>query len=672
MTVQLRKLTIAGIASLTVLTGALACSTTPTLANELSELNSFGGANSKIPDPYPLMGPDSVAVNTTTGNVYVAEREGGAGARVQEFTAGGEFVLMFGWEVNKTKVQQREEGQPVTEAEENLCTASSHEECQQGYASKEVPGRLERPLGVAVNSTSGDIYVAEEFSMQEFDSEGRFVCALNGETGGCSPTQTGGFVAREVLGVAVDSHGTVYVAQSDLVQEFEPSGEIKFQFSAGTEDMEGKEYPFESIGQIAVEPAGNSLYLTNKNIYSETHIVKFNAHSGERQAQLAGNGETGHGSIAVDPVGGGFEDDLFVFQSIMEEVGPTGVVAYTPSGDPAGCVKALEAGCIRFAKGVVPLERGVGLAISPAYGGTFYLVDSQTGEVLAYGEPVVKPTAGVLAPDFLLPGAALLRGLVNPERGDTGYHFVYGPTNAYGTSVPLVDTDVGSGVEPRLVSQYVTGLQPGVTYHYAVVATNGAGTVQSADQQFTVPAVTPPEVLTGGVGAVAQSTATLMGNVNPEGVPTTYELDLGVDSDYGTRIFGELAPSSALDPVTVEVGNLAPDTTYHYRLVATNTYGTSYGGDQTFTTPGFPTSLIAAPMAPALIAVPAVKFPPEAPASTPATTPKSLTSAQKLSNALKGCKKKPKQQRATCEKQAHKKYGSAKKAGKSTSSRKKR
>lgn len=40
------------------------------------------------------------------------------------------------------------------------------------------------------------------------------------------------------------------------------------------------------------------------------------------------------------------------------------------------------------------------------------------------------------------------------------------------------------------------------------------------------------------------------------------------------------------------VENLQPATTYHYRLVAVNEDGTTYGPDQTFTTRGYPLSVV--------------------------------------------------------------------------------
>ncbi len=67
---------------------------------------------------------------------------------------------------------------------------------------------------------------------------------------------------------------------------------------------------------------------------------------------------------------------------------------------------------------------------------------------------------------------------------------------------------------------------------------------------------------------------------------------------------------------------MEPGVTYHYRIQASNTDGTSYGADQTFTTPTYP----------ALTFPPAIVPPPKK-----MTGPKELTRAQKLAKALKAC-----------------------------------
>lgn len=81
---------------------------------------------------------------------------------------------------------------------------------------------------------------------------------------------------------------------------------------------------------------------------------------------------------------------------------------------------------------------------------------------------------------------------VNPSGADTTYHFEYGPDTSYGSSVPVPDGDLGPGTTTVEVGQLLTGLQPGDTYHYRIVAINSSGTTTSGDETFTTfPALVP-------------------------------------------------------------------------------------------------------------------------------------------------------------------------------------
>jgi len=94
-----------------------------------------------------------------------------------------------------------------------------------------------------------------------------------------------------------------------------------------------------------------------------------------------------------------------------------------------------------------------------------------------------------------------------------------------------------------------------------------------------------PKVITGSASSVTLDSATLNGTVNPNGEATTYYFEFGVDTSYG---FTTSSSSAGADtsPVSVSapISGLISDTTHHYRLVATNSEGTSYGQDKTFTT----------------------------------------------------------------------------------------
>jgi hypothetical protein len=79
--------------------------------------------------------------------------------------------------------------------------------------------------------------------------------------------------------------------------------------------------------------------------------------------------------------------------------------------------------------------------------------------------------------------SATLNGLVNPNGLSTTAKFLYGTTTNYGSVMNVSGTL--SGTNATNVSVGLTGLSTGTTYHYALVATNSAGSAQGADQSFT-------------------------------------------------------------------------------------------------------------------------------------------------------------------------------------------
>jgi predicted lipoprotein with Yx(FWY)xxD motif len=94
-----------------------------------------------------------------------------------------------------------------------------------------------------------------------------------------------------------------------------------------------------------------------------------------------------------------------------------------------------------------------------------------------------------------------LKGVVYNYGGTTTYHFEYGTTTAYGTSVPMPDVEVGTSLSSQ-VSQPVTGLAADTVYHYRLVSNNSVeGTGVSEDGTFST-AITPatPPPTGGGAG----------------------------------------------------------------------------------------------------------------------------------------------------------------------------
>src|SRR5579864_7475952 len=98
-------------------------------------------------------------------------------------------------------------------------------------------------------------------------------------------------------------------------------------------------------------------------------------------------------------------------------------------------------------------------------------------------------------------------------------------------------------------------------------------------------AATKPTAITGPVTATSSTSATVSGTVNPNGTATTWYFEYGTSTSYGKQSTQTSAGSGTSDvPVSATLSSLTPNTTYHYRLVATSTAGTSKGTDGIFTT----------------------------------------------------------------------------------------
>ncbi len=119
--------------------------------------------------------------------------------------------------------------------------------------------------------------------------------------------------------------------------------------------------------------------------------------------------------------------------------------------------------------------------------------------------PVVEPLfATIEGPQ------AVLRGQVNPRNSTATYRFEWGTTTAYGNAIPVAPVSLGfQDNSMHTVTAPISGLAPGATYHFRLVATNAESAVQTqgADRSFTTPIATPPsscpnELFRVGFGSV--------------------------------------------------------------------------------------------------------------------------------------------------------------------------
>jgi hypothetical protein len=524
--------------------------------------------------------------------------------------------------------------------------------------------------GVAVDR-SGDVWVAEEDTeVREFDDS-----LANQPLAGPLP-----FEFRRNPGIAVDSQDNVYLVRGNpFVAKFNSTGGLLAEEVTSCVCTTG----------LAMDESTDNLYVDQGTSVAE--YGPFGEPFTRPIESFAEGGQLGDGSgIALNAATGSVyvadtaNNDIDIFSvvtlpdvvtgeatdvqprsaTLSGTVNPDGVAAryyfeYGTSPSLGSFSPSLPGG--DAGAGAEPEE--VSRALSPLIPNTTYYYrlvaankDGHTpGALSEFHTPPGPPLVSTGSVTSVSPLDATVAGTVNAGSLQTTYRYEYGPTTAYGHTTPTSS----AGAEDNDVVSYATlsDLSAGTLYHYRLVAVNDVGTSYGEDSTLTTPAAAGPTVATGAVSDVGIATATISATIDTQGLPTNYGFQLGAAAgSYGaTTGSANVGPGLGEVAVSLALQNLQPGTTYHYRVIAENLYGTSTGADQAFTTPAVLSSLSQPPAAP-LIATPALAFPAQTGASAPATT-KVLTRAQKLTRALRACAKKPKRQRAGCERQARKSYG---------------
>ena len=188
---------------------------------------------------------------------------------------------------------------------------------------------------------------------------------------------------------------------------------------------------------------------------------------------------------------------------------------------------------------------------------------------------------------------ATVQAKVRPNSQPTTYFVEYGTTTGYGSQTAPAPAGEASG--KVTVSATLSGLESGTVYHYRVAASNASGTSHTPDH--TLRTMLAPAAASGAASEVAPTGARMQGAVNPQGYATSYYFQWGTSASYTAQAPAEPASAgeeSEATPVSEPLAGLAPDTSYHYRLVATNcggcSEGTTFGEDASFTTSELPPS----------------------------------------------------------------------------------
>lgn len=176
---------------------------------------------------------------------------------------------------------------------------------------------------------------------------------------------------------------------------------------------------------------------------------------------------------------------------------------------------------------------------------------------------------------------ATLNASINPGYASTTWYFRYGTTTNYGSFT--VTNTLGAGSNAVSVSNVLSGLNPGGTYYYQIVAANDVGTNAGSQSNFLASAIGPAAV-TGAATNISQTNATLLGTINPGGAATSYYFQYGTSTNLGSfTLTNSLPAGNASVEVTNALTNLVPGAICYYQIVAVNGAGTGAGAELSFT-----------------------------------------------------------------------------------------
>lgn len=466
-----------------------------------------------------------------------------------------------------------------------------------------------RPGSIAVDQSGGFAYVAEIEAgrIEKFTTAG--APSDFSATPGSNAIEGVGFrngTAESQLAVA-PGDGSIYATKGNSILAFKPSGE-PLEFTAGTNPGTNEISGFGELLGVAVDDDGN-IYAGD---YGNGGVVNVYASTGEFLTSFPSSEAAG---IAVDSTGAVYVNrwHLEVTKYVPDSLPVSATTAYSEQGvvvsEPTYAISIDRKSDDLYA--VVRADRisqfsSAGIKIGTfAASGSGSIIESDgvaviesTNEVLAssrggarqvsiFGPGVIVPTVETAEAFEVTGSSAVLRGSVNPSDipVDECYFEIGNTAGAYDQVTPCEDPDageIGNGDAPVEVSAPTSDLSAGTEYHFRLVATNVNGPAYGEDLAFLTkgPTIARTEVINAFVNE-----ATVEAEINPGGSPTNVIVEYGETASYGQVTPQQpVGADEEMHELRTRLGDLAPNTIYHYRFVASNEDGTAKGPDRVFRT----------------------------------------------------------------------------------------
>ncbi len=527
--------TVAGACALLAIAYAFALGGSPALAATGHE---FRSSLSEAPVGTHLQEPGALAVDHADGQLFVADPATGM---VDVFSSGGAYVTQFG-------------------------------------------GGALLAAGMAVDEASGEVYVADSYqdAVLVYKPNGSGSYQLLSEWSG---EHLPGEEFGEVAAVAVDNSkgafaGDVYVLDGENPEISVGAVDVLKPKPAGPEEAQEGEFQrrisspkLEAPNALALDAATGRVLVGDSE---KGEIYVFSA-EGALEEKLTGKGQP-FGSFRGKEEEGNNIDALAVEEAsgdiYVAEAQHHVMSQYGPEGQWLGWVTSAAAGQ------ALQEPRGVALDAS----GELYLADAGARLVDVFGSAVVVPDVATGKATKPARTTAILNAVVDGDGKAAKYSFQWGASEALGQSTA---PQSGGPGEEAFVST-LEGLHAGATYYFRVVGENENGANYGIIRQFTtLPAV--EDLITEAATNLQPESATLAGTLKPGGVDTHYFFQWGTSISYGSQTpLLDAGSGPEKLPVQANLEGLAPNATYHYRLVGENSFGTTYAEDRSFATSGPP------------------------------------------------------------------------------------
>jgi NHL repeat len=471
-----------------------------------------------------LNDPAGIAINHTTGDVYVADYQN---HRISQFTAGGEFIRTWGLDVVAP-------GKPNDSGEVfEVCDTTAGNvpsDCTAGKISF-MPGTFYWPTGVAVDNSDGpnggDVYVQDRWNLriQRFTSDGEFVVMwgknVNATSGGdvCPRPGNPGDVCQkgsgttgltgfdpgtlsiggwEALGlynsqITVDENGYVYASSGNYFSE--SARVIQFDAEGNPlgyiHEKPGAD-PVAFDGPLELTPDLNGhIYVQNSSLggpeFYKYPITDFNM-TGVTSGSDVSFPYYGEGAkhFAVDPT----NQYLFVadglFLSPCQTVVGTAqdhVVEYSPEGELADCSPPTTQGMEFISSNFAPGIKAI--AVSPAH--KLYMVVGNG--IRVFDTPVASaPAVDSQSASNITTNSVRLKAQVTANLASTTFHVEYGTSPCSEVPKPCDETaevPAGASLIPADIDIQINELAPATKYYYRFVVTNSEGSETGPDKHFT-------------------------------------------------------------------------------------------------------------------------------------------------------------------------------------------